>query len=130
MQSRTGAVARLLLVDLIGSVAWFPVWWYTKGFQRMVNAASRALQYRAASYSFRIWVKNFFVPMYGQHDWAGRLVSVFMRFIVLVGRSIAYVVEAAVYGLGLFVWIAAPFAFAVLTFWNLAAGAVLKGAGV
>jgi hypothetical protein len=130
MQSRTGAVARLLIVDLIGSVAWFPVWWYTKGFQRMVNAASRALQYRASSYAFRIWIRNFFVPMYGQHDWAGRLVSIFMRFIVLVGRSIAYVVEAAVYGVGLFVWIAAPVAFAILMFWNLTAGAVLKGAGV
>lgn len=127
MQSRAGAVARLLIVDLLGSVAWFPMWWYTKGFQRVVNAAAHALQYRASSYAFGIWLKNFFVPMYGQHDLAGRAVSVFMRTVVLIGRLIAFVAEAAVYGLGLFAWMAAPVAFAIMAVWSLTAG--LKGGG-
>jgi hypothetical protein len=125
MQSRAGAVANLLVVDLLGSVVWFPVWWYTKGFQRMVNAAALALRYRASSYAFRIWLKNFFVPMYGQHDLAGRTVSVFMRFVVLIGRLIAFAVEAAVYGIGLFLWIVAPMIFAAMAIWSITVG--LKG---
>ncbi|MEN9558024.1 MAG: hypothetical protein RL141_393 [Candidatus Parcubacteria bacterium] len=63
------------------------------------------LRYRARAYALGIWIRNFFVPMYGQYDWAGRLVSVFMRFVVLVGRGIALGVEAAVYGAGLLLWI-------------------------
>lgn len=108
MQSRVGAVAQLLFVDLIGSIAWFPVWWYTQGLGKVSNAALRALRYRAQSYAFLIWIKNFFVPMYGQYDWTGRLISVFMRTVVLIGRLIAIVLEAWVYLLGILIWVLAP----------------------
>lgn len=114
MQSRVGAVARLVFVDLLGSIAWFPVWWYSVGLMKVVNSSREALSYRARSYAFAIWIKNFFVPMYGQYDIVGRLVSVLMRFVVLVGRSIAIVVEALVYGLGIVAWAAAPVMFFLL----------------
>ncbi|MBU1349143.1 hypothetical protein KJ781_03695 [Patescibacteria group bacterium] len=126
MHSRTGAVAKLLIVDLFGSVAWFPVWWYTKGLERVFVWVRRSLQYRAASYAFRIWIKNMLVPMYGQYDWTGRLVSVFMRIIVLIGRSVAFVAEALVYGIGIIAWIAAPIIFALLAAWNITSGAFLR----
>lgn len=115
MKSRVGAVSHLLFIDLLGSVAWFPVWWYTKGLLMVANSAFNALRYRARAYSFVIWIKNFFVPMYGEYDWTGRLISVFMRFVVLIGRSIALVVEAMVYAAGLVVWVLAP-AVALLLF--------------
>ena len=104
MKSRVGAVAQLLFVDLFGSIAWFPVWWYTDGLTLAASKAVAALRYRSQAYAFRIWIRNFFVPMYGQHDLAGRLVSVFMRLIVLVGRSIAIAVEAIAYALALLLW--------------------------
>src|SRR5438105_6032659 len=75
MKSRVGAVAHLLFVDLLGSIAWFPIWWYTKGLAAVSAKALAALRYRAQAYSFAIWIRNFFVPMYGQHDLTGRLVS-------------------------------------------------------
>lgn len=56
----------------------------------------------------RIWLKNFFVPMYGQYDWTGRLISVFMRLVILIGRFIALIVEAIVYVLLLGLWLASP----------------------
>ena len=36
-----------------------------------------------------VWIKNIFVPMFGQRDWQSRLISVFMRIVNIVGRSIA-----------------------------------------
>ncbi len=119
MHSRSGAVARLIVIDLLGSVAWFPVWWYSKGLLKVLNRARAALKYRVASYGFAIWVKNFFVPMYGQYDLTGRLVSVLMRFVVLVGRSIALVVEALVYGLGIALWVVTPVALVLLLLGNI-----------
>lgn len=104
MHSRVGAVTKLLFGDLLGSVAWFPVWWYTKGLSGVIQKVGAALRYRARAYAFAIWLKNLFVPMYGQRDLAGRAVSVFMRMVVLIGRGIAFVVEALVYGLGIVVW--------------------------
>jgi hypothetical protein len=108
MKSRVGAVAQLLFVDLAGSVAWFPVWWYTKGLQKVVTSSFAALRYRSQSYALTLWIRNFFVPMYGQYDWTGRLVSVFMRTVVIIGRSIALLVEAWVYLLGAVFWVLLP----------------------
>jgi hypothetical protein len=108
MNAKGGAVARLVVIDLLGSVVWFPAWWYTTGLLRVISSARRAMAYRASSYGFRIWIKNFFVPMYGQADLTGKLVSIFMRFVVLVGRSIAFVVESIIYGAGILLWMLAP----------------------
>lgn len=108
MKSRVGAVAELLIVDLAGSLIWFPVWWYTKGLQKVLNAALRSLQYRVRSYALVVWLKNFFVPMFGQYDIAGRLISVFMRLVVFIGRSIALIVEAIVYVIGIALWVLLP----------------------
>lgn len=104
MHSRVGAVTKLLVVDLLGSVAWFPVWWYTQGLAGVIRKIGAALRYRARAYAFVIWMKNLFVPMYGQNDLAGRAVSIFMRIVVLIGRGIAFVVEALVYVVGLIAW--------------------------
>ena len=115
-------IVRLLAVDFFGSVLWFPVWWYTIGLRKVALNSWRALQYRAVSYGLRIWIKNFFVPMYGQYDLPGRLVSVFMRFVVLVGRLIALGVEALIYALGLVAWVAAPALFLIFGLTSAAQG--------
>lgn len=122
MNSRVGSVAHLLFVDLLGSIAWFPVWWYTKGLGNVIKKILAVLRYRAKAYAFAIWIKNFFVPMYGQYDIAGRLVSVFMRFVVLIGRAIAMFVEALVYLAGLVVYLLAPVVAVLFLLANLAGG--------
>ncbi|MDO8617858.1 MAG: hypothetical protein Q7N87_03180 [Candidatus Uhrbacteria bacterium] len=108
MISRTGSIAKYFFIDLFGSVVYFPAWWYTVGFWGVLRYFGQALSYRWTSYRFHIWLKNFFVPMYGQEDWSGRLVSVFMRFFVLLGRLIAYAIEAAIYFLFIIFWLLAP----------------------
>jgi len=108
MKSRVGAVAQLLFVDLAGSIVWFPVWWYTRGLQRVINAAYTAIGYRIRAYAFGVWIRNFFVPMYGLHDWTSRLISVFMRLVVLIGRCIGLVFEILLYAVGIAAWVLLP----------------------
>lgn len=68
----------------------FPVWWYTKGIayttQKLVYSARR----QAANFAVGLWVKNLFVPMYGQYDWQGRIISFFVRLVQIIVRSLAY----------------------------------------
>jgi len=40
-----------------------------------------------------LWLKNIFVPMFGQTDWQGRITSFFMRLVNVIGR-----------GMGLLIW--------------------------
>ncbi len=127
--SRFKQIFRLLFIDFAGSFLWFPVWWYTVGLKKLALKFWHGLQYRVASYGLKIWIKNFFVPMYGQHDWSGRLVSLFMRFVVLVGRLIGLAVEAALYAVGLLAYAAAPALFALLFVTSLVQGAFLEQIG-
>ncbi len=115
-------LGKFLLIDLLGSIAWFPVWWYTIGLKRQAIKAVKSLQYRYQAYGFRIWIRNFFVPMYGQYDIGGRAISILMRFVVLVGRSIALVVEALVLMLGVALWASAPALFLLFALTNLSKG--------
>lgn len=98
----------MILFDLVGSVAWFPIWWYSRGLFGLIGWMKRELQYRVRAYAFAVWIKNFFVPMYGQHDWVGRIISVFMRFFVILGRGIALGIETVLYGIGIILWALAP----------------------
>jgi len=106
MHSRVGSVAQLLFVDIVGSIVWFPVWWYTTGLMKVIGSVMRSLRYRAQGYAFAVWIRNFFVPMYGQYDWEGRIISVVMRTVVLILRLIAFTVEAIVYFAGVVLWCA------------------------
>jgi hypothetical protein len=106
--SHFNKILKLLLIDFAGSFLWFPVWWYTVGLKRLALRFRNDLRYRVASYGLKVWIKNFFVPMYGQHDLTGKLVSLWMRFVVLIGRLIGLVIEAFIYAVGLAVYAAAP----------------------
>lgn len=122
MNSRVEMIAKLVAIDFLGSVVWFPIWWYTKGLSIVGLKILGVLRYRAQSYAFGLWLKNFFTPMYGQYDLAGRAVSVFMRAIVFAGRLAAFAVEALIYVLGLMVWLAAPAVLAALAVYSFFAG--------
>ncbi len=108
MPSKAGSVFRFFFLDLAGSVIRFPFWWYTTGFFDVVRWVKRSLSYDWKRYNIVLWVRNFFVPMYGQHDLTGRLVSVFMRLMVLIGRLIWLTVLAILYSILAFVWLFAP----------------------
>lgn len=126
MLQRTGALARLMFVDLIGSVFWFPVWWYTSGAKKMVEWCVEGLRYRAKQYAFGIWIRNFFVPMYGQYEWTGRAISVFMRFVVIVFRGIALAIEALAYLTFAIAWMTIPPFALVMALQNIWTGAFLS----
>lgn len=80
---------KYVFVDLIGGIIWAPIWWYTAGLKLMMVWAAGSVKSYAQSISLSVWIKNLFVPMYGQYDWQSRIISVFMRFVMIIGRMIA-----------------------------------------
>jgi len=79
---------RLLLESLL-DILYFPIWWYTGGFK---HAALRCLEFLKAGNTRLapgLWIKYIFVPMFGQYDWQGRIISFFMRLVNVIGRGIA-----------------------------------------
>ncbi len=111
--------------DMLGSVLAFPFWWYGAGFMGVLQWMKQELSFRWRSYAIGLWMKNFFAPMYGQNDWTGRLVSVVMRFVVIVGRLIGIGFETFAYGMFAIAWVFAPVIFLLLFLWSFTSGAFL-----
>jgi hypothetical protein len=120
MSSRAAGVLDVLVTEFAVSVVRFPIWWYSNGFRRVATSALNALRYRSEEFAFALWLKNLFVPMYGQVDITGKIISVFMRIVVIIGRGIAFCIEALLYFVGLMCWLLAPFMIALFLGINIA----------
>jgi len=90
----TLAILPRILSEFILDFFYFPLWWYTTGAKRVLLFCGSLIAEANLYTSPGLWLKNIFVPMYGQYDWQGRIMSVFMRLINVIGRSV-----------GLLVWI-------------------------
>lgn len=91
-------VAQRIAFDFLWHLVYFPIWWCTGGVKHAAlycwGLFNSGNEYLAPG----IWLKNIFVPMFGQTDWQGRIMSVFMRIVNIIIRSLM-----------LFVWMVVVF---------------------
>jgi hypothetical protein len=99
---------KFVLVDVIGDFLYMPIWWYTEGLKKVALFFSGSLVNEVNRLALPIWLKNMFTPMYGDYTIAGRLISFFMRFFILIYRLIIFVIWFAILTLILVVWLIVP----------------------
>ncbi len=100
-------VGRVALAG-IQSVLYFPVWWYTRGFMRYIRALGRSLGVVNETLGVTIWIRNIFVPLYGQTDIAGRSMSFLIRCANIFARGAVFVIVAAGYAVIGVLWLVLP----------------------
>jgi hypothetical protein len=89
-------ILQRLLIEAVLDIIYFPVWWFTAG---VVHAGKWCANlFRAGNFRLApgLWLKNIAVPMYGQYDWQGKIISFFMRLIQVIFRSSLLLVWLAV----------------------------------
>lgn len=99
---------RAVLGATVADFFYTPIWWYTRGLWKQMRGSMGSLNARADTLAVDVWMKNIFVPMYGQYDIVGRLISFFMRVAQIIGRMIALIVWGALLLVWLLVWILIP----------------------
>lgn len=104
-----------IIAGLAYDVLWFPLWWYSRGWWELVRKVLGWLADSLKGLNLAVWLKNLFVPMYGQRDLVGILISVFMRLVQIVFRGLWFLVLAVV---GLFLVILWP-ALPLVIIWQL-----------
>jgi hypothetical protein len=77
-----------IIVQTLGEILYFPIWWYSSGLVLVVKNIGRFLDSQEKNLGFSIWLKNIFVPMYGQRDFASRIISFIMRLIQIIVRGL------------------------------------------
>lgn len=103
-----------LIATAAKDIAYFPVWWYTRGLLDVTRGTGRMLAGQAKGLAIGVWIQNVFTPMYGQYDWQGRLISFFMRVVQIILRTIALIAWAGVAAIVLVFWIVLPLALLVI----------------
>ncbi|MBD3311492.1 MAG: hypothetical protein GF349_03280 [Candidatus Magasanikbacteria bacterium] len=82
-------VLQRMVAEILLDLLYFPIWWYSGGLKNAYYFCKNIFQTANSYLAPSLWLKNIAVPMFGQYDWQGRLVSLFMRIINIIGRSIA-----------------------------------------
>ena len=97
-----------IILQILGEILYFPVWWYSVGFVRAAKSVFRFWKAQEESLGFRVWLKNIFVPMYGQRDIASRIISFVMRLVQIIFRGIVLLLWLVLVILALIFWLAFP----------------------
>lgn len=101
-------IVQRLILEALADFLYFPVWWYSFGLIRAGKWAAQLLSQGNQRLAPGLWLKNLFVPMYGQHDLEGRLISFVMRLIQLFFRAIAVLLWFIICMLLWLMWLVVP----------------------
>ena len=117
-------VFRLVLTELFDGIVALPFWWYTRGLSMMVEWFRKTVRHAYEAFSLGVWVKNLFVPMYGETEWTGRVISFGVRVTMIFTRGGAVAVWSTVAFTGLAAYVVI-FPLAVLGLLYHAVGLIL-----
>ncbi|MDA3802442.1 MAG: hypothetical protein PF488_00905 [Patescibacteria group bacterium] len=98
----------VIIAEMLGKILYFPVWWYTVGLFKKIKSLLKMIKDREKNIGLSVWVKNIFVPMYGQYDFSGRMISFFIRFFQILYRSFVMLFWIFVAIISVLFWIAIP----------------------
>ena len=85
-------ILQRLLLEALLDIFYFPLWWYSRGLLYAVRCCVDIFKQGNVALAPGLWLLNLFVPMFGQFDWQGRIISFFMRLVQIIARSIALLV--------------------------------------
>ncbi|NCN25296.1 hypothetical protein COT94_04350 [Candidatus Falkowbacteria bacterium CG10_big_fil_rev_8_21_14_0_10_37_14] len=108
-----------LVFDWLGSLLYFPLWWYGKGLWSAIRGLVKFLADEWQWLNPGVWFKNLLVPMYGQRDWVSRLISFFVRLVQTILRFLAWLCWLAVCLVAVVIWLVLPIFLASQIFYQL-----------
>jgi len=108
-----------IILRIIADVFYFPIWWYSVGFFRLLKNVWNFLCGQEQSLGFFIWLKNIFVPMYGQRDWEGRIISFFIRLVQVIFRGFFLLIWAILLLLVILIWLLGPILLILALVWQI-----------
>ncbi|HOZ55890.1 MAG: hypothetical protein BWY51_00571 [Parcubacteria group bacterium ADurb.Bin316] len=97
-----------VLIEIVRDILYFPLWWYSRGLIYLVTSLFSFLKNREKGLALFVWIKNIFKPMYAQTDWQGVLISIFMRIVEIIARSIIMLFWIIIALASFLIWILLP----------------------
>lgn len=108
-----------IIFDFIFKILYFPIWWYGPGAIKKAKKCGYFLKDKEEELGLFTWLKNILVPMYGQEDFAGRLISFFIRLVQVIARSFIMLFWLTISILKIFLWLFFPLILLVLLIFQI-----------
>lgn len=102
-------IVQRVLVSFVFECFYFPIWWYTRGALLMFQAGRRLARAGSELLSPAVWWRYLFVPMYGQYNWQGRIISFLVRLVQGIVRGLFFLAWFAMIVLITGLWFVVPF---------------------
>ena len=103
------ATIKYIFVEILWDIVYFPIWWYTKGLARVGRYCAESIQvYVKRRLALGVWMSSMFKPMYGDTTAEGRIISGFMRVIVLIWKLILLALWLIALAVFFIAWIVVP----------------------
>lgn len=109
------ALIKSIFLNTLGSIIYFPIWWYTQGLKKRFLGFTHGIGILFHNLALKIMFKHLFSPMFGERSKMGRIISFFMRLILLVWRFFLFLLGTAGRLVLLIVWIVLP----VIAVWQI-----------
>ena len=101
-------IFKLVFVDLILEIIYFPFWWYSSGLYRTGVFCLKQIKKQWNNIGLGINFKFLFKPMYAQRDFAGRAISFFVRLVQLIFKLFSFLIFVLILVLIFILWILLP----------------------
>ncbi len=86
----------------------FPLWWYSGGLFLVIKGIGHILARVHERLVPELWLRYLFVPMFGQVDWQGRMVSIVIRLLNAIVRGLILFVAALIALATIALWLGIP----------------------
>ncbi|MDD5527830.1 MAG: hypothetical protein PHO56_02520 [Patescibacteria group bacterium] len=97
-----------IFADIFKDIVFFPFWWYSLGLAKIVKGLAGFVAGKEKSLALIVWIKNIFVPMYGQRDIQGAIISFFVRLIQIIFRSLILLFWVIIALIIFWLWLLSP----------------------
>jgi len=100
--------SKSFLSAAIINIFYFPFWWYSDGLTGRIKILWERIKNLSHRLALKIMFTNLFRPMFGEYSRAGRIISFFMRCILLIWRLILFILGSLGFFILFLAWIFLP----------------------
>jgi len=105
MASGTTMAISAAISEFFGAIIKFPLWWYVDGLQLILEKAQHSAKFYSSWTGLGVWSKNLTVPMYGDTSRTGRIISFFVRLVIVMLLGVGFLFWMVFVFLGVVVYL-------------------------
>jgi len=108
-------VIKSSFIDTLSNIFYFPIWWYGHGVKKRFLVFGKQIKKLSKTLALKIMFANYFKPMFGEYSRQGRIISFFMRTILLLWRLLLFLISFLSLLFLFLAWIILP----ILAIWRI-----------